>query len=260
MPMADNSAPIVVGMSVTNSATRDYHRDRAAGIGHIARDRGCGENEDDGQANQQDIERNLVWRFLSFGAFDQPDHAIEEGRARCGCDAHAYPIGQHLRAAGDGRAVTTRLADHRCRFAGNRRLVDRSHAYDHLAVRRNKIAGLDQNKVANLKAGTRHQPIVLLIACAGNELGLGFGALTAQRVGLCLTPTLGDGFREVGEQHGEPQPQDNLKLKADMPAAGHQIANQDHRRERRDDFEHEHDRILHQRSRIELDEGRADRR
>ena len=208
----------------------------------------------------KNIERNFVRRLLPFGAFDQPDHAIEEGRARRRRDAHADPIGQHLRAAGDGGAVAAQLADHRRRFAGDRRLVDRSHAFDHLAVRRNEIAGLDQNEIADLEACARHEPIVLLIARAGDELGLGFGALTAQRVGLRLTPTLGDGFREIGEQHGEPQPQDDLELKADMPAAGHQIANQDHRRERGDDFEHEHDRILHQRSRIELDEGGADRR
>ena len=39
MPMADSSPPMVVGISVTNSATSTDDRDRAAGIGGEARDR-----------------------------------------------------------------------------------------------------------------------------------------------------------------------------------------------------------------------------
>ena len=38
MPMADSSAPIVVGIRQTSSATRTAHRDGAAGIGGEARD------------------------------------------------------------------------------------------------------------------------------------------------------------------------------------------------------------------------------
>src|SRR5260370_29170563 len=45
-----------------------------------------------------------------------------------------------------------------------------------------------------------------------------------------------------------------------MLAPGHQIAEQDDRDERRNDLEHEHDRLLDERPWIKLDEGRADRR
>ena len=45
-----------------------------------------------------------------------------------------------------------------------------------------------------------------------------------------------------------------------LRASGHEVADQDDGGERGDDLEHEHDRILHQGPRIELDEGRADRR
>src|SRR5262249_10259125 len=45
-----------------------------------------------------------------------------------------------------------------------------------------------------------------------------------------------------------------------MLAAGDEVADQDHGGERGDDLEHEHHRVLDQRPRIELDEGRADRR
>jgi len=50
-------------------------------------------------------------------------------------------------------------ADDRCGFAGDRRFVDRSHALDHLAVRRNYVAGFDQHHVADLRSveGTRRK-------------------------------------------------------------------------------------------------------
>ena len=41
-------------------------------------------------------------------------------------------------------------------------------------------------------------------------LRLGFGARTAQRVGLRLAAPFRDGFREIGEQHSEPQPDRDL--------------------------------------------------
>ena len=125
---------------------QDDDRDRAAGIGDVARDRRRREHEDDGQADEQDVERDLVRRLLPLGALDQPDHAVEEGRARRRGDAHLDPVGQHLRAAGHGRAVAAGLADDRRRFAGDRRLVDRGDALDHLAVGRDDVAGLDQRR------------------------------------------------------------------------------------------------------------------
>ena len=152
------------------------------------------------------------------------------------------------------------LADDRRGFAGDRRLVDRGHAHDHLAIRRNHVAGFDENNVTDLEAGARHQPIILQIAGAGEKLGLSLGALPAQRVGLRLAAALGHRFGEIGEQHGEPQPQDDLELERNMAAAGHEIADENDRRQRRNDLEHEHDGILHERARIELDEGGADGR
>ena len=61
---------------------QDDHRDGAPGVvaeglqGHDDR------NEDDGQDGEQDGERDLVGGLLPVGAFDQGDHAIEEGVAR----------------------------------------------------------------------------------------------------------------------------------------------------------------------------------
>jgi hypothetical protein len=84
--------------------------------------------------------------------------------------------------------------------------------------------------------------------------------LAAQRIGLRFAAAFSDRFGKVREQHGEPQPQNNLEFKANTPAAGRKIAYQDHRCQRRDDLKHEHDRVFHQQPGIELDEGRAHRR
>ena len=49
-------------------------------------------------------------------------------------------------------------------------------------------------------------------------------------------------------------------VKQQILSAGHQVAQEDDRRQRGNDFDHEHDGVLDQRARIELDEGRADGR
>ena len=144
---------MVVGIRRHEQRDQDHDGHGAARIGHIAWNRHCREHEDDGQADEQNIERDLVGRLLALGAFHQPDHAIDEGRTWRRRDAHLDPVGQHLRAAGDGRAVAAGLANDRRGFAGDRGLVDRGHALDHLAVGRDEVAGLDQHHVADLQAG-----------------------------------------------------------------------------------------------------------
>ena len=127
---------------------QDDDGNRAAGIGRIARDRRGREHEDDGQADQQDVERDLVRRFLPLGALDQRDHAVEEGRTRRRGDAHDDPVGNHGRAAGHRRAVAAGFADDGRGFAGDRRLVDRGDAFDHIAIAGDHVAGLDDDKIA----------------------------------------------------------------------------------------------------------------
>jgi hypothetical protein len=157
--------------------------------------------EDDGQRHQQDGQRDLVGRLLALGAFDHRDHAVEEGLARVGGDAHHDPVRQHAGAAGDRGEVAARLADHRRRFAGDGAFVDRGHAFDHLAVGRDHVAGLDQHHVA-LAQRRRRQPA----PCLGGWLGGHALLQAAQRGRLRLAAALGQRFGEVGEQHGEPQP------------------------------------------------------
>ena len=130
-------------------------RDRAAGVSRKARDGRRGEDEDDGHAGEQDVERDLVRRLLALGALDQRNHAVEEGRALRRGDAHLEPVGDHQRAAGDGRAIAAGLANDRRRLSGDGRLVDRGDALDHLAVGGDQVAGFDQHDLSGRKLACR---------------------------------------------------------------------------------------------------------
>ena len=195
--------------------------------------------------------------FCPLGALDQLDHAVDEGRALRCRNPHADPVGQHLGAAGHRRTVAAGFADHGRGLAGDGGLVDGRDALDHLAIGGNGIAGLDQNEVPHLEAGARHQ--LEGAVRAGQQLGLALGAGLAQRFGLRLAAAFGHGFGKIGKQHREPEPDDDLEGKAEIPAARNEVAQEDHSGERGHDLDHEHHRILDHQARIELGEGRADR-
>ena len=109
-------------------------------------------------------------------------------------------------------------------------------------------------------ARARHQLVVLGVAGRSSSFACVSVRVPPQRVGLRLAAAFGDRLGEVGEQHREPQPEDDLEREAEICAAGHEIAQEDDRGEDGHDLEHEHHRVLHQRPRVELREGRADRR
>ena len=243
MPIADSNAPMVVGISVTNKATSTIDRDRAAGISRIARDRHRREHEDDGQTREQDVERDLVRRLLTLGAFDQLDHAIDEGRALRRGDAHADPVRQHLRAAGHRRAIAARLADYRSRFAGDRRLVDGGHALDDLAVGRNVVARFHQHDVADLQAGAGHHPVGLVRSASAAWPG--FSVRVFFRDSACALPrpsaTASAKFANSTVNHSQRM---IWKVKPMSSPPVSSVAQEDDRRQRGDDFDHEHDRVL----------------
>ncbi len=91
---------------------------------------------------------DLVGRPLPGCSLYQCDHAIEKGLAWTGGDTYHDAIGKYFRAAGDGRTVTTTLANHRCRLASDRRFVNRRDAFDDLAVSGDDLAGLDDDHIA----------------------------------------------------------------------------------------------------------------
>ena len=110
MPMAESRPPMVVGIRQTSSATSTVMvigcpgRRRDA-VERVGQQRGAHEQEDDGEAGQQDVERDLVGRLLALGALHQADHAVQESFAGVGGDAHHQPVREHARAAGHGAAV-----------------------------------------------------------------------------------------------------------------------------------------------------------
>ena len=68
---------------------RNQHKDRLRRLGvHGERlQRDHGQQKDDGEAGEQNAERDLVGRLLAGGALDQRDHAIEKSFAGIGGDA-----------------------------------------------------------------------------------------------------------------------------------------------------------------------------
>ena len=101
MPIADSSAPIVVGIRQTSSATRTIDRLVRAGVGRERLQGHHRQQEDDRQAGQQDVQRDLVRGLLPRRALDQGDHPVDEGLAGLGGDPHDDPVREHLGAAGD---------------------------------------------------------------------------------------------------------------------------------------------------------------
>ena len=115
MPIADSSAPIVVGIRQTSSETSTMPVTPFAFSAAVSGTPGCcalekiasgcrvadRQQEDDRQRGEQDVQRDLVRRLLPVGALDQGDHPVDEALARLLGDLHDDPVGQHPGAAGD---------------------------------------------------------------------------------------------------------------------------------------------------------------
>ncbi len=92
-------------------------RDRLSGAGGThaedreGKERDRRQEEDDRERGEQDVERDLVRRLLTLGAFDHRDHAIEEGLAGIGADPDDDPVREHACARDDGAAIAAGLAD-----------------------------------------------------------------------------------------------------------------------------------------------------
>ena len=82
MPIAESSAPIVVGIRQTSSATSTTSDCSPPGVDGHRLQRDDGEQEDDRQRGEQDGQRDLVRRLLPLRALDQRDHPVDERLAR----------------------------------------------------------------------------------------------------------------------------------------------------------------------------------
>ncbi len=224
--------------------------------------KGCkghdGEQEDDGEAGEQNRKRDFVWRLLARRAFDQGDHAVEEGFAGVGGDADLDPVGEDSGSAGDGRAVAAGLADDGGGFAGDGGFVDRGNAFDHFAVASDVVACGDVDDVAGAEQSAGN-----LFQRSGSCVALrdGFALGFAQGVGLCFAAAFGHGFSEVGEQDGKPEPEGDLEIEAKSGAVVNGVVDEQGRGQDAADFDDEHDGVLDHPARIELakcvDEGLA---
>ena len=213
------------------------------------------DQKDQGQADQQNIQGNLVRGFLPLCPFDQCDHTVQSGLAGVGADLHQQPVTDQPRIAGHRRAITARLTDHRRRFASNRRFVDRGNPFNHLAVAGNHLPRFDAHHIPFAQAGGRDD-----FKAARGSAPTRTQAHTAsfEAIGPSLAAPLGQGFGKVGEQHGKPQPQSDLHR---HPGRHCRLGdNTQHRGKNRGQLDHQHHRRAFQLARVEFDECLQQRR
>ena len=201
MPIADSSAPIVVGMSATSSAISvgDRHvgcprsrRTAAAsrrrrGRSSSGRRAGCRARSRSASCAARRPRRGAIMRSRN----DWPGSCVISTTMRSE-STRVPPV--------TARAVAAGLADDGRRLAGDRRLVDRRDALDDGAVAGDHLAGLDDHDVAAAQLGGG------LASVPSRSRATVVGAHRAQRVGLRLAAALGDRLGEVAEDHRQPQP------------------------------------------------------
>src|SRR5260370_42395704 len=70
-----------------------------------------GQQEDDGEAGEENVEGDFVGGLLPLGAFDERDHAVDEGLAGVGGDADLDLVGENAGSSGHGGAVASGCAE-----------------------------------------------------------------------------------------------------------------------------------------------------
>ncbi len=228
---------------------------RCVRVDSVGLQRGDGEQEDDGEAGEQDAEGDFVGSLLALGAFDESDHAVEEGFAGVGGDADLDPVREDAGATGDSGAIAAGFADDGRGFAGDGRLVDGGDAFDDFAVAGDELAGfnLDDVVAAQGRAGDGFEGAV-----GAKTVRHGFALGLTQGIGLGFASAFSDGLGEIGEEHCEPKPQGDLKIEANGLVANGFVDKQS----RGDDaanFDDKHHRIFHHQAWIEFGEGVDDR-
>ncbi|MNH17901.1 hypothetical protein D3C79_775880 [compost metagenome] len=163
--------------------------------------------EDHAQADQQNIQRDLIGRLLTLGAFDQGDHTVQGRLAGIAGDTDQQPVRNQPRVAGNGGPITTGFTNHRRGFTGDCRFVHGGNTFDHFAVTGNHFTGHYLDHIVFAQAGGgdlletargRATPRTQALATRFQAVSTGFAA------------AFGQGFGKVGKQHGKPQPQGNL--------------------------------------------------
>ncbi len=150
-PIAESRPPMVVGIRQTRSAASTVmasRRRRGRSAPRPSARRAAGWRRPSGRRSVSAASR--IDRAISLGVLPRraPSTILiirsMKGFAGVGGDLDEQPVREHPGAAGDRGEVAARLADHRRGLAGDRAFVDRGHAFDHLAVGRDQLAGLDE--------------------------------------------------------------------------------------------------------------------
>ncbi len=215
---------MVVGIRVTRRATSTATEIRAARTARKARNgQNRREHKNDGQADEQDGQRDLVWRLLPLGAFDQRDHAIEEALARIGRDAHADLVGDDLRC----RRSRAERSPPASRITGAHSPVIAASLTEATPAITSPSAGMrspaaDHHHVAGLRAGAGDLAVLLVAAVAGGRAAPPcFRCGSFSDAALRLAAAFGQRLGEGAEQHREPEPEDELQRECRTLRARH---------------------------------------
>ena len=147
---------MVVGARHTKRATKHGQADGLSLAGdldakdRIRQQRGNDQQEDQGQGSQQNCQGNFVGGLLSLGSFDHRNHAIQKALAGKRRHLNDQPVGYDSCSPCDRTAIAAAFSHDRSTLTGDGTLIDRSDAFDHFAVGRNRFAGFDNHDVADL--------------------------------------------------------------------------------------------------------------
>ena len=138
---------------------------------------------------------------------DKCYNGFEEARTRCCGHLDDEPVGNHVRAADDRRALFAIVPNDRGRLAGYRRLVDGSHTRNHHTVGGDGFIRLDQNQVARNQQVACHQFVATAIAHAGSGKTFRDGLLPgwAQGIQPCRAASSAESLPEHGQEYQHPQ-------------------------------------------------------
>src|SRR6185503_10385422 len=121
-------------------------------------------------------------------------------------DANHDAVAEDAGAPGHRAAVAAALADDRGGFARDGGFVNAGDAFADFAIGGNHIAAFAHHEVALLQIRRRNLFFTSIAQAPGHRVLARF----AEAVGLGPAAALGDGFSEVGKEHGEPEPDREL--------------------------------------------------
>ena len=167
------------------------------------------QKKDQRQARDQDIQRDLVRRLLALRAFHQRNHLVEECLAGIRGNADLDLIGKHLGAARNGARSPP---DSRMTGALSPVITDSSTVAMPSITSpspgiRSPVSAITISPERSFEAET-----VSILPFASKRLAME-SVFVFRRFGLRLAARFRHGFREVGEQHREPEPDGNLDFK-----------------------------------------------